>query len=62
MEELKRTWNADETKKLSLLKDGDRYEVRISYYTEAGFARARTTPKTSAEAEEAYNQKTKTFK
>lgn len=62
MEELKRTWNADETKKLSLLKDGDRYEVRISYYTEAGYALVSTTYKTREEAEEAYNQKTKTFK
>lgn len=60
--ELQSVISSDETKKLALLKDGNRYEVRTSFYTAAGYAAAGQTFDNLKDAKEYFYNKKKHIK
>lgn len=57
IKELQTVISSDETKKLALLQDDNRYEVRTSFYTPVGYSLVAQTFDNLEEAEEYFNYK-----
>ena len=55
IKELQTVISSDETKKLALLQDDNRYEVRTSFYTPVGYSLVAQTFDNLEEAKEYFN-------